>query len=209
MAYEKTPWWRRIFPPRTDFRALLLEQAGFTQEAVAALHAWTNSQAEGDLDAVVRIELESDEARQRLAHALAQAYETPLDREDINDLSRRLDDIVDAVRSVERKIRILRATPDDFLRRMLANIGGGLDHLRAAIEALPRNLPAAWKMADQARHSQRLTEELDAEGLSRLLDLDDHKAIFRQREVYHDILTVGKRLEATGEDMLHAINKLG
>jgi hypothetical protein len=41
-----------------------------------------------------------------------------------------------------------------------------------------------------------------------LLELDDFKTIFRQKEVYKVVLTAAERIDKVGENMLHAIVKM-
>lgn len=204
----RASWWKVFFGRPTDFIVLLREQLQLTRQAVQHLRRWSQGDPAA-LDDAVEIETRSDAHHRQLVEALAMAFETPLDREDIHDLSRRLDDIVDAVRHGARKIHALEARPEALLERMLANVGSGLAELDHAIGALPDQTEKAREHADRARHSQRQTEELESEALSQLIEGEDVKHYLRQREIYALAFTIGHMLEATGEGLVHAINKLG
>lgn len=209
MPFEKVSWWRRLFPPRVNFLDLLSQQTLLTQSAVQALHQWSVTKDDGDLERIADIEKKSDELRERLVGGIARAFETPLDREDINDLSRHLKDLVDGVRYAARRIRATKMNAPQPAQNMLLNIHDGLGELELAIQALPKHPADAWKHADRARHSQRRNEDIEADGIAEAFKTDDVKELLRQREMLGIVLLIGRTLELTGENMVHAINKLG
>ena len=107
---ERRRWWSALFGERTDFLGLLNKQVALTREAVHGLREWAASGDDGLLDAVVELEGKSDDMHHEVVKNLFEAFETPLDREDIHDLSRRLDDVVNG-----RGFALLRGVPVDGL----------------------------------------------------------------------------------------------
>jgi predicted phosphate transport protein (TIGR00153 family) len=65
------------------------------------------------------LERRGDEITHQIFKALYSTFVTPLDREDIADLSSRLDDFVDAIEEATRRIRLYRIEePTEYARRL-------------------------------------------------------------------------------------------
>lgn len=201
--------WERLFPPGPNFLRMLGYQLNHARKALDAFLQWCDHPDDSSVEAVFNIEREADDLRSALVLALTSAFETPLDREDINDLSQRLDDIVDQIRNTVREATALDVRPDEPIKQMIKNTQEGLVDLQHAIGELPRNRHGALDFAAKARHSHRLVERVYTRALADLLKSDDFRVIFRQREVYRQMIRLGEIVEVCGEELEHAINKLG
>lgn len=201
--------WHRLFPPGPNFLQILGSQLNYARKALDAFLVWCDEPNDANLEAVYTMEGEADVVRRELVTALSSAFDTPLDREDVDDLSQRFDDIVDQVRNTVREATALKAEPDDPIRQMIANLQEGLVELQHAIGALPKDRHGALEHAAKARHTQRLNERLYTQALAALLESDDFRTILRQREVYRLMTRLGEILELSGEELEHAVNKLG
>jgi hypothetical protein len=201
--------WRRLFPAGPDFMRTLGFQLNYGRKALDAFQVWCGAPTEANVEAVYTIEAEADAVRRDLVTALSGAFDTPLDREDVDDLSQRFDDIVDQVRNTVREATALKATPDEPIRQMITNLQEGITELQHAIGALPKNRHGALEHSAKARHAQRLNQRIYTQALAALMDTDDFRNILRQREVYRLMTRLGEILELSGEELEHAINKLG
>ena len=200
--------WHRLFPPGPDFLQMLLSQLDHGRRALDEFLRWCNAPSDSSVEAVFQIEKEADDVRRDLVFALSSAFSTPLDREDIDDISERLDDIVDAVRNTIREARALKFNPDEPVKNMIANLQGGLVDLQHAIQLLPKNRRDALDHAAKSHHTGRLNERVYTQALVTLLESDDVRVIFRQREVYSLLLRLSEHLEHIAEKLAHAVNKL-
>jgi predicted phosphate transport protein (TIGR00153 family) len=57
---------------------------------------------------LAKLELEGDDLTHRLQNQVAQSFMTPLDKEDLRELSQTLDDITDSIEAVVARIKIYR-----------------------------------------------------------------------------------------------------
>lgn len=201
-------FWRRLFRPPVDLLALLRAQADHALRALDAVLAWCDQPGDAAVREVFRIENEADVTRGTLVLELSEAFESPLDREDVNDVSRRLDDVVDGMRNMVREASALKVVPDDTLRHMARHIRDGLVQLKASLEALPADPSAALTLADASRHCQRPNDRIYAEALSALIDTQDFRTVLRQREAWLLMLGLSRLVELCGEGLMHAVNKL-
>ncbi len=208
MDHERIPWFKRLAAPRVDFVDLLVRQANYSRAAIQAMRTWSTTGGDSHLDEVVELEMKADELHKLLMGALFVSFETPLDREDINDLCRHLDNIVDSARHAVSKIRAMEIQSGARVEPMLANIDRGLGLMIQAIQELRKSPESAWTHADQARHTQRVTEDLEARGLASVLRNEDVREVFRQRELLHIVTALGHKVELTAEGMMHAVNKI-
>ena len=203
--------WRRIFPAGPDFLGLLGGQAAHGRRALDAFFQWCEAPSEAGLQLIFQIETEADDVRRHLVMALQSAFSTPLDREDLNDLSQRFDDIVDAVRNSAREVSALRVTPDDSMRSMIHHLNEGLEELQLALGALTKGQKGhdgALHHCAKAHYTGRLNERIYTQAMSTLLEAEDFRHIFRQREAYGLMVRLSELVELTAEKLAHAVNKV-
>ena len=191
-----------------NFQTFLSAQLTFASSALAKLEEWCRLPSQDLVDEIFAIETAADKARLDLTKALATAFETPLDREDLDDLSRMIDDVIDQVRHVVRAGAALKITPVEPIREMVANIGHGVTEVVAALTFLPRRLDDAQHHASQARRPLRLNERLYGTGVAELFEHEDVRFIFRQMEMFRSVITLSENLEDVADVLDHAINKL-
>ncbi len=104
--------WGRIFEPPTDFYALLDQHARKTLEGVEALKEWVISDNREERCQRVRdLENEADVLKMELGRKLDESFVTPFDREDIFDLSNRMDEVINSAKSATREIEAYEINP--------------------------------------------------------------------------------------------------
>jgi len=108
------------------------------------------------------LEHQGDEIGDEIGERLDEAFITPFDREDIHELARRMDDVVDGVQETAETMQIYDiAAPTEEARRLAAILAEQAAELSTALGKLE-------SMKDLAAHLKRVhVLENEADGLSR------------------------------------------
>lgn len=209
MSQATPSLWQRWFPPAPNFLGIIDNQLGHARQALEAFTRWSATPGPPGVEEIFQIETDADQVRRELVTALASAFDTPLDREDLDDFSQRIDDIVDGVRNLVREATALAVIPDDAMGQMVGHLQDALTDLQNALHCLPKDLHGALTNSAKSRHALRLNERIYTEALARLLQSDDFRFILRQREAYRLMVHLSEQVERAGEELDHAVNKLG
>jgi len=199
---------RHWFTPNTpDVLGMLEAQAALTLEGVRALLAW----AEGDpsaAEAVRDAEHRADDCKRTLRIALTEAFLTPLEPEDIFELSRGLDDIVNSAKHTVGEAELMEAGPDAAIAEMSGALVAGVDRLGAAFAALSAGATeSATGAADEAVASQRRLERSYRGAMSALVGSDDLREVTARRELYRRISRTGDHVVGVAERVWYAVLK--
>jgi len=214
MASEKKSqplhWFSGVFEPTVDFYELLNKQAEKTLEGMKALAEWLKEDHHGERCQIVRdLEREADEMKMNVERQLVSSFVTPFDREDIYELSASLDEVINAAKAVIREMEALDVNARDTKLAEIAEVlVEGTTCLRDGIFALRKNLRLAADQALLARKTDTRSARIYRLAVRELLELDDFKTIFRQKEVYKVMITGAERIDKVGENLLHAIVKM-
>ncbi len=103
-SVDKSSWLSKVCEPKTDLFALLNIQSATTLDGIIALDAWIN---EGNFERCQKVrdlENDADEHKLELERKLVESFITPFDREDIHDLSVKLDEVINAAKTIVREI---------------------------------------------------------------------------------------------------------
>ena len=193
--------WRRWFLPETpDVVALLVQQGAVSIEAVEALDRWANGDVASG-DAVRELEHVADDARRRVVSALRSAFMTPVEPEDLFELSERLDGIVNQAKDLVREAEVLGMVPDAPMAAMAGYVVAGVRHLVRAFPELADGPDEATAAADLAIREQRQLERAYRRAMSSLLTVDDARELGARRELY-------RRLARTGDAIEHVANRI-
>lgn len=193
---------RRWFLPQSpDVLGLLLEQTAITVDGMAALLAWSN----GDTDAAQRLrdcEHRADDRKRALREALSVAFTTPLEPEDIFELSRGLDTVLNGAKNTAREAEVMQTAPDASIAEMAAELLQGTTHLADALAALGQGHTAtATAAAGDAAKSQSRLEHIYRHAMSGLIAVNDLREVAAKRELY-------RRLARTSEDLRQVAERI-
>ena len=202
-------WFSKFFVPKTNFYWLLDKQAKVTLEGIAALKSWIDEGAPGRAQKVRDYEHEADKIVLDLQERLVDSFITPFDREDIYDLSARLDEVINAAKATVREIEALEiSTEDEYLKEMVAVLVEGTRCLAQAFASLERDLQAAGEEAELARKSENRVSRLYRHATRHLFSLDDFKTIQKTKEVYKCLAFVAERIDYVAVKLVHVIIKM-
>ena len=127
MSDRKGHW---FLPETPDVIGMLQKQAEITDRGMVAFSAW----ADGDsarADDVRAAEHECDQVRRNLADAVSEAFTTPLPPEDLFQLSRDLDRVMNGAKDTVRESEAMAFPPDKATAEMASLLAEGVAHLVA------------------------------------------------------------------------------
>lgn len=180
----------RLIPRDEAFQQLFVREGENLLEAARALNAML-----GDFDrldervaAIQALEHAGDEIDLEILARLERSFITPFDREDIHELTSRLDDILDRIQEAAETVVIYGIeAPTDEGRRMAGIVAAQVEQLLAALHKLDRLETATMHL--KAIHDL----ENEADGLWRAAvgrlfrDGDDALTVIKLRDLYHTL----------------------
>jgi uncharacterized protein len=196
-----------FLPETPDVLGMLGEQMGTTVEGMDALAEW----AGGDSQAADRVrdcEHRADDHKRELRAALTVAFTTPLEPEDLFQLSLGLDDVMNSAKNAVREAEVMGTTPDAPTAEMAGELAGGMRCLSDAFVALAAgNHEAATAAADAAVVNQRHVERIYRAAMSALVDSNDLREVAARRELYRRLVRTSDRLVDVAERIWYSILK--
>ncbi len=202
---------RRWFVPRSvDLLGMLRAQAAITVDGIEALSAWCG----GDEDAAERLrecEHVADARKRELREALTEAFTTPLEPEDIFDLSQGLDGVLNRAKNTVREAEVMGASPDRAMAEMAGELLAGTRNLALAFESLghgTKDHTTATEAADRAVKNQRRVEHAYREAMSALVDVRDVREVTAKRELYRRLVRASDHLAEVAERVWYAVLKV-
>lgn len=180
---------------------MLREQTAITVEGIDALVAWAEGNAEA-ADQLRACEHRADDCKRELRKALTLALTTPLEPEDLFELSRGLDDVLNSAKNAAREAEVMRTAPDQAMAEMARELADGTRRLSGAFAALAGgDDDDATSEADAAVKSQRRLEHVYRTAMSALIDVDDLREVAARRELY-------RRLARTSDDLVDVAERV-
>jgi uncharacterized protein len=197
---------RWFLPESSDVLAVLREQTAITIEGLDALHEW----AKGDPAAAMRVrdcEHRADERKRALRAGLTAAFTTPLEPEDLFELSRGLDMVLNGAKDAVREAEVMACEPDDAIAVMASRLAEGCRELAAAFAAIDHSPEAATAAADRAVHSQRALERVYRKAMSALIAAGDLLEVAARRELYRRLSRTSDALVDVAERVWYSVLK--
>jgi predicted phosphate transport protein (TIGR00153 family) len=199
----------RLMPRDVKFFDLLQAESENLSAAARELRGLLDSF--DDLDArIARIqELEhtGDEIGERISERLEEAFITPIDREDIHELSRRMDDVVDRIQETAEAMRLYDVkAPTAEAQRLAAILEEQAIEIAAAMSKLE-----SMKGHSDLRRVHELENEAD--GLSRAAigrlfrESVDPLEVIKWRDIYGSLEESIDAAEDVAEIMQRVIHK--
>jgi uncharacterized protein Yka (UPF0111/DUF47 family) len=210
MADKNPGWFSKVFEPQTDFYKILIDQATMTLHGLEALECWINDGADERCQTVRDFESKADEIKLDLQKRLVDSFVTPFDREDIYDLSTRLDEIINSAKGTAREIEAFTMNPEDaYMTEMARTLVEGARCLVNAFTALrEKNFSEAEVQASLARKSENRLSKVYRQAMRELFSINDLKKIMRTVEVYRSFVVAAEHIDRVGAKLQHVIVKI-
>ena len=197
---------------KDKFVAMLIAQADKTIEGVRFLEASIEAVDERAVAALRRLAEEASELRRVLIDELHKTFITPLDREDIFNLSHCYDDMVTYALTTLEEMSILKVDADDHIRYMVRLVREEAEELQAAIMRLGQNPRVAGDHAREVRAKERKVEREYRTAIKELFagatDPAALPALFYRREVYRHISNMSDRADSAANVFGMVVMKL-
>src|SRR5512136_1675531 len=152
---------RKLFRKRHSiFIKLIQNQATLTLQGMEALKAYMGGQDPNAAANLTKSEKEADEARRILIDELNKTFVTPFDREDIFNLSRTIDDVLDYAYSTVTEMEVLKVKPTPFMLQIASLLRDAANELLMAVDRLEQHPEVANEHAQRAKHLENQVEEI-------------------------------------------------
>lgn len=192
---------RWFLPDTPDVLGMLQKQADLTAQGMDAFADWAGG-AVSRADDVRHAEHECDEVRRTLVDAVSEAFTTPLQPEDLFQLSRDLDKVINGAKNTVREAEAMAFPPDRATAEMAVLLAEGAQHLREAFNVLDRkSAGSATEAADAAVKSQRNLERTYRQAAGELLTVTDISVVTARREFY-------RRISAISDDIVSVADRI-
>jgi uncharacterized protein len=178
----------RLIPRDQEFFTLFNELAGHLSASARLVNDLfaKPEQLQEMVKAIKAIEHKADQLTYEINARIDRSFVTPIDREDIHELSTRLDDVIDLLDGTARRAEMLRIGTQvrDPARRLSALLVEATDHIQRGVLGIrkPKDVQAS------AIEVKRIEEEGDAiyhEAVGKLFDgKPDPLDVIRWKEIY-------------------------
>lgn len=197
-----------FLPETPDVLRLLADQGRVTLEGAEAFDRWAKGD-ERQAGRVRTLEHAADDARRAVTAAVRSAFTTPVEPEDLFELSERLDAVMNQMKDLVREAEILSMTPDPAMAEMSHLVATGVRDLVAAFSDLAASPDAATAAADRAIHRHRGIERVYRRAMSELVQAPDLREVAAKRELYRRYARVGDAIEHVADRVWYAVVKQG
>ena len=197
----------KILGKKIDFYLLLEEQSRFLIDSVDALAAYAETMDPERAEQVKTLEKEADKKRWELVQDLNKTFITPFDREDIYNLSKALDDILEYYKTTVNAMEIYRIDPSAELTSFVGLLQEGSGSIHEAVRCLKTDPASSMQNAMKAKKSENQVEALYRESVANLLNEDDIKHIIKMRELYRHLSNCADRIDQAADYICHILMK--
>ncbi|MDR0697309.1 MAG: DUF47 family protein [Christensenellaceae bacterium] len=170
-----------------SFFEFLEKQAQFAATGMHLLHSYCETHDEKIADAVLRAETEGDMVRRVLIDELNKTFITPIDREDLFRFSSQLDEILDYAKTSVDEIRLFNVRPDDEMIDVTAALVEMCEHITLAVANIEHHPAISRDEAIFVKSLENKIGDMTTKALALLFEDDDHKKIFKYREIYRHL----------------------
>lgn len=190
-------------PKEKKFYAMFNQAAENTIEASAALEKLFNTPSADDRRAIgltiKSIEKKGDEFTNQIFDVLNHSFITPFDREDINDLTSKIDDVVDLIYSLSGKVDLYRCTNfSSYMKEMVAIIHQGCLQIKVAVGGLEdfKNSQKVLKSCKELHKLESRVDEYYHMAISSLFENEkDPIELIKQKEILQNIEKIANKIE--------------
>ncbi len=184
-----------LFRKKVDLFGILSEQSVKTLEGMYALEKYIQAPAEDLAKKVFDIEREADSVRRTLIDELNKTFATPIDREDLFDLSREIDDIIDYGKSTVDEMQLLEIKTNPHLVKMTGLLVKATLEIKDAVGRLKENPNISNEHALRAKKLENQIELTYRDALKDLFNGTDVVGMMKTREIYRHLSNAGDRVD--------------
>lgn len=185
---------KRLFSKEKNiFFDLMFRQSEKTLEGLEALANYMEDRSPENAKQVKKCEVEADDLRMMLIQELDKTFVTPLDREDIFNLSLAIDDVMDYANSTVYEMEIYEVVADGHVKEMVNILISAGREINQAINLLENQPKVAAVHALKAKAYENTMEGAYRLALSHLFRGDDPVFMLKMREIYRHLSNAADR----------------
>jgi predicted phosphate transport protein (TIGR00153 family) len=193
-------FWKRFFESKEDvFIKLLIDQARIGVKGLEALKTYMATGAQEHADTVHSAEQEADEVRRILVDEINRSFVTPFDREDIYNLSRAIDDIIDYAHTTVDEMHLLKVSPNEFLVKLAELLLDAAKEVHLATQRIQDHPGVANDHARRIKGVENKIENAYRQAIAALFespkDVHDIVCMLKLREIYRHLANAGDRAD--------------
>ena len=187
-----------IFKGKKDvFHNLIAQQASLTVEGLDLLCKYVEAQSAEVAEQLSLKEKEADEARRILIDELNHTSNTPFNREDIFNLSRSIDDVLDYAHSTVDEMEILNVKPTKYIQRIASLLKDAAYEIHQAVLRLENNPKVTTEHTQRAKALENRVEHVYREAIADLFSgpesIEHIVEMLKMREVYRHLSNAADR----------------
>jgi uncharacterized protein len=193
-----TPLLQKLFKKKENvFIQLIVQQASITLAGLDDLKSYMSNQSPASAAQLTAHEKEADETRRILINELNKTFITPFDREDIFNLSRAIDDVLDYAYSTVTELEMFKVKPPQHMQDISGFLRDAANELYLAVMRLQEHKDVASDHVRRAKSLENRVEETYRVALAELFaNVDDVKGVvkvMKLREVYRHLSNAADR----------------
>lgn len=193
---------------KANFFKLLANQCEFMCKGMELLYEYCKNHDEAIADEIISVETEGDMARRILIDELNNTFITPIDREDLFDLSRHIDEILDYAKTTVDEIRLFNVVPDKDMGKMIFILLEMTQRIHLAVNNLEERPTISKEEAIKVKKLENKVGDECTKGLARLFEEEDIRKVFKYREIYRHINHTADIGDAAMDFLLDIIVKM-
>lgn len=203
-----------LLPQEQHFYSLVERHAQVVNEAARAMAGFRAGLPPKDINAKVRdLEHQGDECVRQMLDHLAKTFVTPIDREDLQRLSKKLDDILDYINLASRDCILYGVEkPTDAMLLQIDKLVTSAELVSSAVPWLRRKAYAEiTDLTNRIAQHRDDGAQVFTEALTKLFHdpAIDAKTILREKEVLEALDKAINRCEQVGEVLVNIAVKNG
>ena len=195
----------KLFKKRINFYHLLSSQCDCMSEGLTALYNYCVTKEERFADEVVKIEEDGDMRRRILIDELNNTFITPIERKDIFNLSRQIDEILDYAKATIDELRLFRILPDEAMTDIVGILVDICKHISRAVANMEHHPNIAKDEAIKVKGLENKVGNHYYRALGALFDQDDFHLVFKYREVYRHLNTTSDVADVAMDSLLDVL----
>ncbi len=203
-----------FIPQEKKFFDLINQQAAKIQEGVLLLDEMMKDFKDVDKkrSKLKELEHEADMLVHGIYHELNKTFITPIDREDISQLTSRLDDIMDYTYGVANRIYLYEIKePTKPMREFSQTLVSLVNQIVIALGKLPamKNTDELQEACIEINRLENLADEILGQSVSELFKSKDAIMIIKLKEIYEALENATDRCEDVADIITDVVAKNG
>ncbi len=197
-----------LFKKGANFFDLLENQCISMVDGMQALYDYVTTKDKKYAEMVARIEDEGDSKRRILINELNNTLITPIARNDIFNLSGKIDDILDYANTTVDEIKAFNIEPNEDMCSIIEILLEMTKKIAKAIGNMEKHSEISKISAIEVKSLENKVAAKCVESLARLFDIEDWHLVFKYREIYRHLNTTSDIADVAMDSLLDIINTI-